>query len=114
MPDPYAVDAEADDLFNSTIEIGSGDGDSIFVRFTRFLLRATVVLAVPMILYSAIRISMSFGDSTKLNETLQHLWYVAGWLMLALLSVMIIYLITSLTRSSVDSFIFSFIHVLSI
>ena len=117
---PYSVDAEVKDLFDTNIDavgtIGNIiDGeenpielnDSIFVRFTRFLTRVAVVLAIPMLLYSSFRVITSMGDDGKLKAALVDVGKVAAGLLIALLSVMIIYFVTSLTRSSVDFFIFS-------
>lgn len=109
--EPYSIKAEADDLFNTNINSNqifdknaSANSDSIFVKMTRFLVRMAVMLAVPMFIYIAIKIVLAFGDDGKMNEAMKQAWYVAWGLLLALLSVMIIYLITSALRSSVDLF----------
>ena len=118
MAEPYSINAEADDLFDTQIDLGGtiqnltdedsewwlaenvALSDSIFVRATRFLIRLTVVLGVPMLIFVWIKIALAFGDEGKLKEALKLAWYVAAWILLALLSVMIVYLATSLTRSS--------------
>lgn len=109
---PYSSDVEADDLFNTNLWLqvwGNSNGrlvdgwfdDSVIVRFARFLMRFGIVLAVPMILYSAIRIALSFGDEWKFKEAVQHIWWVVWWIALILASVAIVLLITSLARNSV-------------
>ena len=109
---PYSSDVEADDLFNTNIGVQiwwNSDGglisawfnDSVIVRFARFLMRFGIVLAVPMILYSAIRIALAFWDEWKLKEALQHVWRVLWWIVLILTSVALVLLITSLARNSV-------------
>jgi hypothetical protein len=104
---PYSSDVEAEDLFNTNLwlEISSSwveawFDDSVIVRFARFLMRFWIVLAVPMILYSAIRIALAFGDEWKFKEALQHIWRVLWWIVLILASVAIVLLITSLARNS--------------
>lgn len=75
--------------------------DSIFVRATRFMMKATVILAIPMMIFAALKLIFSMWDEAKLKESLIQIWYVAWWVVLALMSVMIIYFITSLTRSNI-------------
>jgi len=89
------------------------NADSIFVRMTRFLMRIAVVLAVPVLLFIWVKLILAFGDEWKMKEALKQVWYVLWWLFLALMSVMLIYLVTSLTRSSVDSFTGWFIFISS-
>jgi hypothetical protein len=115
--EPYSINAEAKDLFDTQLDligtvgeiIDSGDGiskddivtaDSIFVRLTRFMMLAVVVLSVPMVIFSAIKIMLSMGDRAKLMDALKQIAWVAAGIIIALMSVMIIYLVTSLTRSS--------------
>ncbi len=96
--DPYASDVEADDLFKNSWS--SAGGESIITRTARFMLRLAVILWIPLLLYVGIKIMLALGDSGKLNTALKEGWMVAAGLLIALLSVAIIFLITSLTRSS--------------
>lgn len=75
--------------------------DSVFVRATRFMMKATVILAIPMMIFAALKLIFSMWDEAKLKESLIQIWYVAWWVVLALMSVMIIYFITALTRSNI-------------
>ena len=115
MAEPYSVNAEADDLFDTQIDLwgtisnaidgdpdtsGIALSDSIFVRATRFLIRLTIVIGVPMLIFVWIKIALALGDEWKLKEALKLAGYVWAGILLALLSVMIIYLASSLTRSS--------------
>lgn len=108
---PYATDVEADDLFDTNlgIEIGQGGGlkqqDSVLVRVTRFMMRLAIILAIPVLLYSAVKIILSMGDDGKMQESLKEVGYVVGGMLLVLFSVMIVFLITSLTRSSLPYFV---------
>lgn len=109
--DAWSADAEASDLFDTTIGLdidkkgaSFGQRDAIFVRFTRFLLRLAVILGVPMIIFAALKLIWSRGDEWKMKDALKQIGYVAIGILLALASVMIIFLISSLTRSSLDLF----------
>lgn len=109
---PYATDVEADDLFetNTSLTIwwpnsGLWTSDSVLVRLTRFMMRLSVILAVPLIMYCAIKIMLALGDEWKLKEAIKHIAYVIAWVLLILFSVMIIFLLTSLTRSSLPYFV---------
>lgn len=96
--DPYSSDVEADDLFKNAGN--SAWAESVITRTGRFMLRLAVILGIPLLMYVGIKIMLALGDSGKLNTALKEGGMVAAWLLLALLSVAIIYLITSLTRSS--------------
>jgi hypothetical protein len=74
--------------------------DSLFVRTTRFMMKAAVVLSIPMIIFAALKMVFSLWSEEKLKDAVKQVGLVAGWILLVLFSVMIIYLITSLTRSS--------------
>lgn len=119
---PYASDIEADDLFNSNVSWqglwniieGWWDAvapweesifdDSVFVRAARFLMRIAVMLAIALFIYGWIKIALSLWDTAKLKDALKHIWFVALWIVLILSSVAIIFLITSLTRNSLQLF----------
>jgi hypothetical protein len=111
MADPYSADVEADDLFDTNLWLNVDkngvtiwERDSIFVRFARFLLRLAVILAIPMIIIGALKVIWARGDEWKMKDALQQIGYVAAGILLALASVMIIFLITALTRSSLNFF----------
>ena len=109
---PYTADIEADDMFNTNAALNIWwpnswlwTSDSVLVRLARFLMRVWVMLWVPLLIFGWIKISLSFGDNWKLMESLKLLWYMVWWLVLILMSVMIVFLITSLTRSSLPLFL---------
>lgn len=72
----------------------------IISRIAQFMLRMVVVLAIPMILYSAITIMLASWDESKLTEGLKRIWYVVLWVFIALASVMIVLLIISITNTN--------------
>lgn len=80
MADPYSSDLEAEDLFDTTntIDINKGNislvqKDSVFVRFARFLLRLAVILAIPMIIFAAVKVILSSGDEGKMRDALKQI-----------------------------------------
>lgn len=110
--DPYSSDVEADDLFNTNSSVSFWTSgwpsawlsDSVLVRTARFLMRIAVMIAIPILLYWAIRVALAFGDKWKVTEALKHVWYMLWWLLLILFSVLLVLLITSVTRSSLQLF----------
>lgn len=111
----YVSEADAEDLFNTKLSIGiwnwDGDGKaevwdllwlngSVISRFATLLLRLTVILWIPMLLYSGIKIMLSLWDEAKLKEAFKHVGMVALGLFLAMMSVAIVYLIISITKSN--------------
>ena len=109
---PYTSDIEADDMFNTNASLTIWwpnswlwTSDSVLVRLARFLMRIWVMLWIPLLIFGWIKVALSLGDKWKLVEALKLIWYMIGWLLLILLSVMIVFLITSLTRSSLPLFV---------
>lgn len=99
----YATDKEADDLFEGGVQIGGGGAgnyDSIVVRFGRFMIRLTVILAIPVLMYVGIGIVLAGGDDGKVKTLLKQWWYVLAGILLALLCVMIVYFITAFFRTN--------------
>ncbi len=107
--EPYSSTADADDMFDSKIDIWwSLDGEldiawSVFVRATRFMMQAAVLLAVPMLIFTGLKLAFSMGDETKMKEALKQIWRVAAGVVLALMSVMIIFLVSALMQSSISA-----------
>lgn len=111
--EPYASNLEASDVFQESnsfnpinLITGWGDilwlNDNVMVRFARFLMRMAVVLAVAMLIYSGIKIALAFGDSGKLQAALKDIGIVLFGVFLALASVAIVFVITSLMRGSLQ------------
>lgn len=113
----FASDKDAVDLFKTTIGIDIDLGKnkeewkkwysfwlewSVIARTTWFLLRVVVILAIPMLLYAWIMVMLSRGDEWKMKEALKTAWYVVLWIFLALSSILIVYLVISLTRTNLD------------
>jgi len=101
----YTSEADAEDLLDTKISIGTSWAwlrESVIVKTSRFMLRFAAVLWIAMLLYSGIKIALSFWDEWKFKEALKHLWFVLLWLFLALMSVAIVYIIISITRTNLD------------
>lgn len=75
--------------------------ETIFTRLAKFLLRITIYIAVPVLLYVALKIIFARGDSVKMEKAWKDIAQVIWWVMLALLSIAIVYVLLSLTSSSV-------------
>ena len=130
LPQTYqhASDKDADDFFKTKVSVDAGgiidgiwselkdgeldwDGDrsgafwlkwSVISRTAQFMLRLVAILAIPMILYAWIKIILSKGDEWQMKEWLKLVWYIVLWILVALWSVLIVYLIVSLTWSNLD------------
>lgn len=100
----YASEADAEDMLDTKISIwwSSKLKESVIVKTSRFMLRVSVVFAIAMVLYSGIKIALSVWDEWKFKEALKHLLFVLLWVFLALMSVAIVYIIISITRTNLD------------
>jgi len=72
----------------------------LIVRITKFLLRITIVLSITMVLYSGVMYIVEASKWVDVKETTNNLMYIIGWVLLALMSLSLIQLITSLSVSS--------------
>lgn len=114
VSEPYSSDLEADDIFqeSNAINIWS-DGvsvwlnDNVVVRFSRFLMRMAIVIAVAMLIFTWIKVGLALGDSGKLQAALKDAWIVLVGVFLVLASVAIVYLVSSLMRWSLDYELFN-------
>lgn len=69
----------------------------LIVRITKFILRMTIVLAVTMVIFNGLRYVLAAWDEGKMQEAHKNLGYIIWGVILALLSLVIITLINSLT-----------------
>jgi len=79
--------------------------EPLIVRITKFLLRMTIVLSISMIIYNSIlyMIQVMGWKDRKSAEAKNNILWVAGWLILALMSVGIINLVISVPKSSLKT-----------
>ena len=69
----------------------------LIVRITKFILRMTIILAVTMVIFNGLRYVLAAWDEAKMQEAHKNLWYIIWGIILALLSLVIITLVNSLT-----------------
>jgi len=74
----------------------------LIVRITKFLLRITIVLSITMVLYSGIMYIVEASKGAEVKETTNNLMYIIGGVLLALTSLGLVNLITSLSVSSLN------------
>lgn len=78
--------------------------EPLLVRFTKFLLRLTIVLSVTMIIYTGIRYILAAGEEEWAKNARQNLVYIILGILLALMSYGIIILIESVGFSTLSTF----------
>jgi len=72
----------------------------LIVRITKFLLRITMVLSVTMVIFNGVMYITEAAKWWDVKSATKNLWYVALWILLALMSLWIINLINSVTIST--------------
>ena len=92
-------------LLNWGVEIsrwGATKKDSFVVSLTKFIVRFTLILAITMIIYNWIMyvVKSSKGESSK--DTLKNLIYIIVGVLLALTSIVIVRLASSVGKTSLD------------
>jgi len=94
---------------STTVQIGAdwveiAQREPLLVRFTKFLLRLTIVLSVSMIIYTGIRYILAAGEEEWEKNARQNLMYIIFGILLALMSLGIIKLIESIGFSTLSTF----------
>lgn len=90
----------------TTINIGGSDAgihkrQSLIIQITKFLLRMTMVLAITMIIYNGVMYVIKASKWENPKEILNNMLYVGVGILLALLSVIIIRLVSSIGTGSI-------------
>lgn len=75
----------------------------LLVRITKFLLRMTIVLAITMVLYNGVMWIVESAKWWEVKDAKDNLILIIGWVLLALSSVWLINLISSITISSLGN-----------
>lgn len=94
---------------STTVQVGI-DGaqvaqrEPLLVRFTKFLLRLTIVLSVTMVIYAGIRYILAAWEEEGMKNARQDLIYIIIGILLALMSYGIIILIESIGFSTLSTF----------
>lgn len=93
------------DVLWGDMDISVLDGEKqapLIVRITKFLLRITVVLSITMVLYNGILWVIESAKWGDVKDAKDNIIYVVGGILLALSSVALINLISSITLSSLN------------
>lgn len=85
-----------------TSAFGSQTQAPLIVRITKFLLRITVVLAITMVLYNGVMWIVESAKGGDVKESKDNLLYIIGGILVALSSVALINLISSISLSSLN------------
>lgn len=93
------------DILGGDMDISAFDSEKqapLIVRITKFLLRMTIVLSITMILYNGILWVIESAKWGDVKDAKDNIIYVVGGILLALSSVALINLISSITLSSLN------------
>ena len=74
----------------------------LIVRITKFLLRITMVLAVTMVIYNGIMYVLESAKWGEVKDAKKNITFIIVWILIALMSLGIINLISSITVSSLN------------
>lgn len=74
----------------------------LIVRITKFLLRITIVLAITMVLYNGIFWVIESAKWGDVKDAKNNIIYIIWWVLLALSSVALINIVSSITLSSLN------------
>ena len=80
------------------------DGEStqpLLVRIVKFLLRWTMILAIPMIMVAWILYMLAAGEEAKQKKAKTMIINVIAGILLALMSLSIVYLVLTVTKNSI-------------
>lgn len=114
VSEPYSSDLEADDIFqeSNALNIWWPNAwfwlnDNVVVRFSRWMMRMAIVIAVAMLIFTGIKIGLALWDEGKFQAALKDAWVILVGVFLVLASVAIVYLVSSLMRWSLDYDLFN-------
>ncbi len=83
----------------------SNDRQSLIIEITRFILRMSIVLAVTMLIYNGIQYMLKTSKGEHPKEIVTNIIYILAGVLLALSSVIIIRLASSIGMSSLTDII---------
>lgn len=93
--------------WGSNIKIWKGitKRQSLIIEITRFIIRMTVLLAVPMLIYNGIQYMIKSSKGEHPKDIIPNIMYILAGIFLALSSVIIIRLASSIGMSSFSDII---------
>jgi len=84
--------------------INAAQREPLIVRFTKFLLRITIVLSITMTIYTGIRYIIAMGSEEWTKNARQNLLYIILGILLAMMSLAIVTLLESISFSTLSTF----------
>ena len=72
----------------------------LIVRIAKFILRITMVLAVTMVIFNGVMWIIESAKWAEVKDAKKNITLIIVWILIALMSLMIINIITSITKSS--------------
>lgn len=96
----YLLKGRTEFTINSK-EKGFKKQTSLLVQVTQFLLTMTIILAVPVLIYNGIQYMIKSSKGENPKEIITNLIWIAGGILLALLSVMIVKFASSLGPTTI-------------
>jgi hypothetical protein len=94
------VELNANDPLASKVH--TSEKAPLLVRITQTLLRLTIALSIPALIWIGIKVIKSWLEGGNVKEAMKEISWVLIWLALALSAVGIIYLIQSITTQSLS------------
>lgn len=82
--------------------VGWSDKEALIVAVARFLVRFTLVIAITMVIYNWIMFVVKSSKGELAKDSLKNIVYIALWVLLALMSVVIIRLANSVGTTTLD------------
>lgn len=73
----------------------------LIVRIAKWMLRLTIVLSITMVLYNGVMYIVESAKGGEVKTATKNLWLIIWWILVALLSLGIINLISSITISTI-------------
>lgn len=101
----WGTDIDIITTINEGVDKGITKRQSLIISVTKFILRMTVVLSVTMIIYNGIMYVIKSSKGENAKDVLKNLLYIGIGLLIALLSVVIIRLVSSIWASSLSTIV---------
>ncbi len=99
-------DAVGWQVFNKTLEVNIGGTtefkEPYLIRFTKLILRITIAISVPIIIWAGIMYATAFWEPNKQKKAQNIVIYALAGIFLALSSLAIVQLVLSITRNSLE------------
>jgi len=98
------VSIDAWDIIKDWVHADVNKSESFVVSLTKFLVRFTLVIAITMIIYNWIMFVIKSSKWEAPKDVLKNIGYIVAWVLLALASVIIIQLASSVGTTTISLF----------